>query len=156
MSTACISPTTHLQVFKNWKLLVNMIDWAAQFPDAKLPAEPDLVNDLMELDMGEFYRKLMGSDPHQRTYGFTPLMATFSSGQIGALNGESFCERVLSAGNLVVDEGNTLLSSEEVEMLTVLRINRKFMQHMRAHYSKEAKQQFKMTTVPEESGAQPE
>ena len=40
-------------------------------------------------------------------------------------------------------------------MLTVLRINRKFMEHMRAHYSKEAKQQFKMTTVPEESGAQP-
>ena len=33
--------------------------------------------------------------------------------QIGALMAESFCERVLSAANLVVDEGNTLLNDEE-------------------------------------------
>ena len=78
-------------------------------------------------------------------------MAACSAGQIGALNSESFCERVLSAGNLVVNEGNTLLNPEEVEMLAVLRINRTFMEYMRTHYSKEAKQQFMMTAVPDES-----
>ena len=107
---------------------MTIIDWAAQFPDAKLPTQPDLVNDLMKLHMGIFYRKLIASDPGQRSYGFIPLMAACSSGQIGALNSESFCKRVLSAGNLVVDEGNTLLDPEEVEMLTVLRINRTFIE----------------------------
>ena len=54
----------------------------------------------------------------------TPAMASCSFAEIGALMAESFCERVLSAGNLVVNEGNTLLANEEVEMLTILRINR--------------------------------
>ena len=56
---------------------------------------------------------------------------------------ESFCERMLSAGNLVVHEGNTLLPKDEVEMLTVLRINRGWMEYMRAHHAEEAKAQAK-------------
>ena len=32
------------------------------------------------------------------------------------------------------DDGNTLLSDEHVEMLRVLRMNRKFMEFMREHY----------------------
>ena len=39
---------------------------------------------------------------------------------------------MLNAANLVVTDGNTLLSTEEVEMLSVLRINRRFMQIMRS------------------------
>ena len=45
---------------------------------------------------------------------------------------------MLSAGNLVVHEGNTLLPKDEVEMLTVLRINRGWMEYMRAHHAEEA------------------
>ena len=63
----------------------------------------------------------------------------FSFAEIGALMAESFCERVLSAGNLVVNEGNTLLANEEVEMLTILRINRKFMEYMCANFSEIAR-----------------
>ena len=76
-----------------------------------------------------------------------------SSASIGAdsfKNAGSFCERVLSAANLVVTDGNTLLSTEEVEMLSVLRINRRFMQIMRSLYAKEANQQFNLTVVEEE------
>ena len=51
-----------------------------------------------------------------------------------ALNAESFCERGLSAGNLIMTQGNTLLSDEEVEMLIILRMNRHFMEFMRAEY----------------------
>ena len=43
---------------------------------------------------------------------------------------------VYSAGNLIVTEGNTLLAEEEVEMMTVLRINRDFMQYMRKTYGR--------------------
>ena len=65
------------------------------------------------------------------------------------LNAESFCERVLSAANLVVTDGNTLLAPEEVEMLSVLRMNRGYMENSRSKYAEEAKQQFKVTVVEE-------
>ena len=52
--------------------------------------------------------------------------------------------------NLVVTDGNTLLAPEEVEMLSVLRMNRGFMETSRSKHSHEAKQQFKMTLVEED------
>ena len=64
---------------------------------------------------------------------------------------------MLSAGNLVVHEGNTLLPKDEVEMLTVLRINRGWMEYMRAHHAEEAKAQakqpFNMTVVDADDAA---
>ena len=41
--------------------------------------------------------------------------------------------------NLVVTDGNTLLAPEEVEMLSVLRMNRGFMETSRSKHSHEAK-----------------
>ena len=82
--------------------------------------------------------------------GYIPLMASCSSGQLGALNAESFCERVLSCANDVLTEGNTLLSDEELEMLVVLRMNRKFMKFMRQHYSDLLTEHFGRTIIKEE------
>ena len=45
------------------------------------------------------------------------------------------------------DEGNTLLSDNYLEMLTILRMNRGFMDFMRTHYNDAAEQEFKMTVV---------
>ena len=64
-------------------------------------------------------------------YGWIPLLASCTYAQIGALNAESFCERVLSCANLVLTEGNTLLDDAEIEMLVILRMNRDFMEFMR-------------------------
>ena len=50
-------------------------------------------------------------------FGFLPYMAGCSDGQIGALNAESFAERVISGANLVMTDGNTLLGDKELEML---------------------------------------
>ena len=58
-----------------------------------------------------------------------------------------------TAANLVVTDGNTVLSSEEVEMLSVLRINRRFMELCRSKFAKEAKQQFNQTIVEEDDEA---
>ena len=58
-------------------------------------------------------------------------MASFSGGQIGALCAESFCARILSEANDVCHDGNTLLDTEEINMLVVSRMNREFVQHMR-------------------------
>ena len=61
-------------------------------------------------------------------------MAACSFAQIGALNAESFCERVLSCANLVIDKGNTMLHDDEIEKVVTLRMNRKFMECMRTEY----------------------
>ena len=44
-------------------------------------------------------------------------------------------------------DGNTLLDTEEVTMLTILRMNSKFMEYMRANYNAESRQKFKTTVV---------
>jgi hypothetical protein len=137
------------RVMKNWKKLE--VDWIDMFPDMKAKgksnSELDLVEDLMDLDMGILYTHLEKIDNGRQLYGLIPLMACNSVGQLGALSAESYCERVLSCANNVVTKGNTLLSDEEVEMLVVLRMNRDFMTFMREHYGEEAKQMFGQTVV---------
>ena len=102
---------------------------------------------------GTLYIKFKKTDAERKIYGFIPLMAACSYGQIGALNAESFCERALRCAGHVLNEGNTLLSDEELEMLVILRMNRDFMEFMREKYpelaSEHAKQCFGMTLVEE-------
>ena len=62
-------------------------------------------------------------------YGWLPRMASCSRGQVGAHNSESFSERVLRCAGLVLTEGNTLLSHRELEILVVLRMNRRSMEY---------------------------
>ena len=101
----------------------------------------------MRLDMGKVYNRVAQNDAGRQVYGYIPLMASCSSGQLGALSAESYCERILSCANNVIDKGNTLLGDEELERLVVLRMNRDFMQFMREHYSAEAKEMFGQTVV---------
>ena len=68
---------------------------------------------------------------------------------------ESFCERTLRAAGHIVNEGNSLLNKEEVEMLTILRVNREYMEHMRANYADVVTQKFKMTLVQEDPSVTP-
>ncbi len=47
---------------------------------------------------------------------------------LGALNAESFCERVLSCLKLVVSDNlHVSLKVEEIHMLVILQMNREFM-----------------------------
>eukprot|EP00966_Prymnesium_polylepis_P232265 5372460-Prymnesium_polylepis.1 len=73
--------------------------------------------------------------------------AAQTMGQIGALNAESFCKRVLSCANMVITDGNTVLNDPETIKLTILRMNREFMEFMRATYNAQARQKFKTTVV---------
>jgi hypothetical protein len=137
------------KVLKNWKKFE--VDWISMFPclknKGKANDELDLVEDLMNLDMGVLYTHIERMDTGRQLYGWIPSMACNSTGQLGALSAESYCERVLSCANNVVTCGNTLLSDEEVEMLVILRMNRDFMSFMREHYGAEAKQHFGQTVV---------
>ena len=48
---------------------------------------------------------------------------------------------------------STLLGSDEVNMLTVLRVNRNFMAYMRKRHPKASEQHFNMTVVTSEDNA---
>ena len=88
-----------------------------------LPKDLDIFEDLSELNPGFVYKEIQKLDTDQKVYGWIPLMTSCSGGQIGALCAESFCERILSEANDVCHEGNTLLDTEEINMLVVLRMN---------------------------------
>ena len=132
-----------------WRKLT--IDWCEYYPSLKGEEQLDTLSHLMPLDIGTL-SQIMVSDPERRLFGigYIPLMASCSHGQLGALNAESFCERVLSCANDVLTTGNTLLSDDEIEMLVVLRMNRDFMQHMRETYNHLTADHFGCTVVSEE------
>jgi hypothetical protein len=136
------------RVLKAWKKYD--VNWREMYPSlqAKAKDEPlDLTEDLMRLNVGDLYTHVEKVDTGRQLYGYIPLMASSSSGQLGALSAESYCERILSCANNVIVKGNTLLGDEELEMIVVLRMNREFMQFMREHYSEDAKQVFGETVV---------
>ena len=85
----------------------------------------DLHEHLMPLDISKFYKQQMIFDDDRKRYGFIPMMALCSAGQLAALMSESFC--MYSCANDVLVNGNTLLSNEQIEMLVLLRVNRAFM-----------------------------
>jgi hypothetical protein len=94
----------------------------------------------MRLDIGRVYLQLIEEDNKraaggiEKKFGFIPVMAGCSDGQLGALNAEGFAERAFSCSSLVMDDGSTLLGDKDLEMLVVLRMNRTFMAFMREHY----------------------
>lgn len=69
------------------------------------------------------YGKLVKADALRLAYGWLPYMALSSRGQLSTLLAKSFCERIMSKGNLVMTDGNTLLSDQELEIVVVLRMN---------------------------------
>ena len=64
-------------------------------------------------------------------------------GPLGVLNDESFCECVLSCVKLVVSDLHVSLKDEEIRMLVMLRMNREFMDYMRASYPDTPLSEFK-------------
>ena len=94
---------------------------------------------------------VVGAEPSSSMV--TSSCGASSYGQLGALNAESICERILRAGGLVLDDGNTMLADATLEKLTLLRINRGFMEFMREHYNHLSRQDFKMTVVREKDNS---
>jgi hypothetical protein len=117
------------------------INWQETFPEADLPSGAlNLMADLLRLNPGAAYKRF----EKDGAYGWIPSMALC---QLGAVNAESFCERVFSCAKKVLPEGRTLLSSEELEMVVILRMNEAFMEYMRATYPAVVKEKFGRTVV---------
>ncbi len=101
----------------------------------------DLMADLLHADMfkvlSDMFQGALGhvtlriQQGKSAKFGYLPMMAVAT---LGALNAESFCERVLSCVKLVVSDLHVSLKAEEIHMLVMLRMNHEFMEYMRASY----------------------
>ena len=88
-------------------------------------------------------------DKKRKMFGFFPLLASFSKGQIGALNADSYLERVNSVGKIIMKNDSTLIGDELLDKLVTFHMNASFMKHMQMHHAKHvgSKQPFGRTVV---------
>lgn len=99
------------------------LDWKGNFD--KLQSSPkenkdmDLIKDLWDVDMAQFYRKLDGAGK----YSMLPHMAL---AETGSTLSASYVERVNSAGKKVMPKGRSILGDDICEMTVMLRMNEKF------------------------------
>ena len=84
--------------------------------------------------MGPIIKTLVEEDRDGSKFGHLPVMTTASKASIGALLASSFCERINSGANIVLHDGNLKMSEDEINKLTVLRMNKDFMKCMRKTY----------------------
>ena len=80
-----------------------MPDWKTLYPLKELGDKTSIVvTDLDRVDM----KVLMEDIDRNNHYGLLPFTMKSSRGQLGALNAESYSERINSASKIVMDEGN--------------------------------------------------
>ncbi len=93
----------------------------------------DLMADLVHTDMFKVLSDMLRSETlliqrdKSTKFGYLSMMAVAT---LGALNAESFCERVLSCVKLVVSDLHVRLKAEEIHMLVMFRMNRGFMEYI--------------------------
>ena len=74
-------------------------------------------------------------------------MEYVSKFQIGFINVKSYNKRMISVENDMVTECNTILSENEIEMISVLHINYEFIDFMQSEYGNFSRQMFNVTIV---------
>ena len=97
----------------------------------------DLMGDLLEADILMLFRQVLREEESlvkvggQAQFGYLSRMALAN---IGAMNAEPFCERILTCVSLVVTDLHTSLDNDEVRMLTMLRMNKSLMEYIHKEY----------------------
>ena len=135
------------KVLKNFRKFVQKFDFSQVYPEFKTGQQLHLFYDLMPLNPGPIYEWMKEKDPQMVRFGLIPLMAQGSLGFLGALSAQAFCERMNSCAKDVMTDAHTLMDPVELEMAVCLRMNRKFMEYMRANYKHISGQPFGVTTV---------
>jgi hypothetical protein len=130
------------KVHRKYMKIIRNTNWLDLYPDLldkkdkEENADPGEVPmfDLMHVDLGILFKKLIADDPDRKKYGYLPYMATHSYFSCGSLQSSSFSERVNSAASMVLSIRNSCMSDELINMLTQLRIGRSYMDFCREHY----------------------
>ena len=121
--------------YANWINYCSDVVFVDEFPsDLKGENEDDLclVRDLMGLDISKLYTRADG--PDTLNMHRMPMLARQ---RIGENMAASFCERMNSIAKDIMDDGHTLLDSNELECMVILRANREFMRKVRGEWRDE-------------------
>ena len=99
------------------------VEWAEllQQDNVDLASGYATVHELMAADVTQVFGR-MSKDPQWQ--GLERIGMSLVGGNLA----ESHWERVISAANLIMSDGRTLLGDEILEMLCVLRMNRGYME----------------------------
>lgn len=121
--------------WKAYNIRSQSIDWT-QVPGVSKPEDRAMIwKDLWSADMSYVMKKFFLDDKEcEDKYGHLPKMAVASKGMMGSVMASSFCERINSCANVVCTKNNSLLSDDEIDKVVTLRMNRDFMEFMRAYY----------------------
>ena len=88
--------------------------------------------DLMHLDMFELTRATTEHHvTNNNVFGLILTMCKNSRYQLGALNAQSFVERMNSRRNFLVDKNRKILSNDSIDKLVVLNTNTKLLKNTR-------------------------
>ena len=131
MDTAAAGTTEFKTVLKACRLVMptSKVPWKALYKH--LPEEPDTFDDLMTLDVKPLMDNLEKVNAENNNcFGYLPLMASCSKCQLGALNSQSFAERINSVANLIVTVTRGDLDPVLVNKLVMLRMNKTFMEFL--------------------------
>jgi hypothetical protein len=125
-----------VESYRAYKQACKMLPWADLYPDPKykIGVHGACWQELMyDVELAPVWKAL---DALNRTnqFRFFPMMARYSKASVYKLQASSFCERVNSAGKIVFSDSNLSMASDKVEQRTMLRMNKKWMAHMRKHY----------------------
>lgn len=89
------------------------------------------IDDLLKLEIKPLMNKINEVNKTcKNCFGYLPLMMGASKCQLGAVNSESYSERINSAANQVVTKNVVSTDPDFVDKLVTLRMNEKFMAHV--------------------------
>ena len=112
--------------------ITNCYVWQLFYPE-ELQAlgvddQPDLIDDLLGLDMAVVMKQMSEMDSARRRFGWLLQMwECYGAGNPAS----SFCERMISVANDVMTDGRTVLDDDLLEAVAILRMNRKFIEMMK-------------------------
>jgi hypothetical protein len=136
-----ISADDYLEISKlQYKAYVeacrNLVPWRVLYPDEKLSVgEKGILwqDKLYTVNLAPVWNLLQSHNKDCR-YGYMLELAKHSKANVYKLEASSFVERVNSAGKIVLNDTNIKLKEDKVEKRVMLRMNRKWMCHMKYTY----------------------
>jgi hypothetical protein len=140
-SIPLISAEDYLEISKlQYKAYVeacrNVVPWRVLYPDEKLSVgEKGILwqDKLSTVNLAPVWNLIQSHNKDCR-YGYMLELAKHSKANVYKLQASSFVERVNSAGKIVLNDTNIKLKEDKVEKRVMLRMNRKWMCHMKYTY----------------------
>lgn len=115
----------------------NVVPWRNLYPDEKFSiGEKGILwqDKLSTVNLAPVWSLLEAYNKEGCRYGYMLELAKHSKANVYKLQASSFVERVNSAGKIVLNETNVKLKEDKVEKRVMLRMNRKWMCHMKSTY----------------------